>query len=539
VQTGPSIGATDEERRAFYQARVATAGLIGGGLGGIFLLFRLLGGIAIGAADALDASIFYHFGGVFFLALMWFLCRGRRRSPRFVEVVDAGGIIGSCVMYSLMGTYIPEIGAPELVVTLALTHGLFARAIYVPSSARRTLAIGLLIGVIHIALVWWNWRDVPAYAIDLVHRAFPGEVMPDQHGLAVLRTVGATVWWVLTVASTTAASLVVYGLREEVASVRKLGQYELADKLGEGGMGVVYRARHAMLQRPTAVKLLPPDKVGEQTISRFEREVRLTAKLTHPNTITIYDYGRTLEGVFYYAMELLDDGATLQDVVEAGGPMSPARAVHVLKAAAGALTEAHEAGLIHRDIKPQNIMLCTRGGAQDVVKVLDFGLVKEVQDPDAVSLTGTNVIVGTPHFMAPEMLVHPDDVDGRSDIYALGAVAFFLLTGENLFEADTVVEVCGHHLHSTPRSSAEVADQEIPPELDELVARCLAKKPDDRPQTVRQLRHALCALTLPAWSDEDAAGWWGEHAGAITRAKELASTTDQRSVLRLAPRRGA
>jgi len=534
-------GSTDEERRAFYQQRVAKAGLVGAALGGSYLLFRVLTGLAaLYRDDIADAwplthpSMLYHLGGVLGLLAMWLICRRGSLGRRRVELVETAGVVASCAMYSLMGTHIPLAGAPELVVTLALTHGLYARAIFVPSTSRRTFVLGVLVGIPHLILVYRAWSHIPAHTMVLITEVFGRS---DPGNVALFQTLGTGMWWVLTLAGTTAASHVIYGLRKEVRDVRRLGQYELLDKLGEGGMGVVYRARHAMLQRPTAVKLLPPDRVGEATLTRFEREVRLTAKLTHPNTITVFDYGRTLDGVFYYAMELLDDGATLSDIVEAGGPLPPSRVVHVLVQALGALAEAHAAGLIHRDIKPQNLMLCRRGGMDDVIKVLDFGLVKEMEDPSAVSVTGTNVIVGTPHFMAPEMLTRPGDVDGRSDLYALAAVAFFLLTGENVFEAATVVEICGHHLHSEPRRIAEVAGQDVPAALDDLILTCLAKKPEDRPESAAALRAALEALDIPAWTPEQAAAWWADHGDAVARAKQASSQgATGPSVLLPAPR---
>ncbi len=196
---------------------------------------------------------------------------------------------------------------------------------------------------------------------------------------SVLNTaLNTALWWVGTIIMTTGASRVIYNLREEMRDVKKLGQYQLEEKLGEGGMGIVHRASHAMLQRPTAVKLLPAERVGEHSLARFEREVRQTARLTHANTVTIFDYGRTPDGVFYYAMKLLD-GATLAQVVERGGPLEPSRVVHILRQVCGSLTEAHNIDLIHRDIKPANIMLCERGGVPDTVKVLDFGLVKKMK----------------------------------------------------------------------------------------------------------------------------------------------------------------
>ena len=191
-------------------------------------------------------------------------------------------------------------------------------------------------------------------------------------------------WWLLYVVLATAATAVIYGLQCQIKDITELGQYTLEEKLGEGGMGIVYRASHAMLRRPTAIKLLSPEKTGDESLKRFEREVQQTAKLTHPNTITVYDYGRTPDGVFYYAMEYLD-GATLAEIVSAVGPQGPARTLHLVEQAAGALHEAHSAGLIHRDIKPGNIMACTRGGILDVAKVLDFGLVRELEA--AVSYT--------------------------------------------------------------------------------------------------------------------------------------------------------
>lgn len=515
--------------------------MLGAGLGGSFLVFRVVVDIAaaiygkgriVGAL--LHPSMLYHLGGVVGLFGMWVVCRRGTLPRRRIELVETVGVVVSCASYSLMGTHIPHAGAPELIVTLALTHGLFARAIYVPSTARRTSMLATVVGIVHLALVFHVWSDVPPLTMNLIAETFqrtePSEV-------ALFQTGAAAMWWLLTLAGTTAASHVIYGLRKEVRDVRRLGQYELLDKLGEGGMGIVYRARHAMLQRPTAVKLLPPDRVGEQTLSRFEREVRMTAKLTHPNTITVFDYGRTLDGVFYYAMELLDDGATLADVVDATGPMPPARVAQVLIQALGALTEAHAAGLIHRDIKPQNLMLCRRGGMDDVIKVLDFGLVKEMADPSAAAVTGTNVIVGTPHFMAPEMLTRPDDVDDRSDLYALGAVAFFLLTGEHLFDGATVVEICGHQLHTPPRRVSAVAEQDVPKGLEAAIMACLAKNPEDRPGSAAALRETIEALELAPWTAEQAARWWRERGHDVTRARsESAERHTRPSVLLPAPR---
>ena len=210
--------------------------------------------------------------------------------------------------------------------------------------------------------------------------------------------------WGFAIITCTVISWVIYGLRAEVREARRLGQYVLEQKLGEGGMGEVYRARHGMMRRPSAIKLLRADRAGEINLRRFEREVQLTARLTHPNTITIFDYGRTHDGVFYYAMELLD-GATLQRIVAVDGAQPAGRVVRILTMVCGALTEAHAIGLIHRDIKPANIMLCTQGGERDVVKLLDFGLVKEFEVDRDVELTGASALIGTPQYMAPESIL--------------------------------------------------------------------------------------------------------------------------------------
>jgi serine/threonine-protein kinase len=286
-------------------------------------------------------------------------------------------------------------------------------------------------------------------------------------------------------------------------------------------MGMVYRARHQLLRRPTAVKLLLPDRAGQKNVERFSREVRLTSLLTHPNTVTIFDYGHTPGGTFYYAMELLD-GASLETVVEVGGPMPPKRAAHVLWQVLGALNEAHGVGLIHRDIKPANIMLCTAGGEQDVAKVLDFGLVKDVKQDDDVALTATNVLTGTPQYMAPEMISKPSTIDARVDIYSLGAVAYYLLTGCHVFEGGTVVEVCSHHLHTEPTAPSKRLGEELPADLEALVLECLAKDPDDRPQSAIELRRALAACDgLGPWRQSQAQQWWREHGEACAALSAL------------------
>jgi serine/threonine-protein kinase len=316
--------------------------------------------------------------------------------------------------------------------------------------------------------------------------------------------------WCFATITATVISHVVYGLRAEVREARRFGQYVLERKLGEGGMGEVYRARHGMMRRPSALKLMRPDRAGELNLRRFEREVQLTSRLTHPNPITIFDYGRTDDGVFYYAMELLE-GATLQRVVALSGPQAPGRVVRIVAMVCGALSEAHAIGLIHRDIKPANIMLCARGGEQDVVKLLDFGLVKDLERAETRDITKQLKILGTPRYMAPERLLNPADVDARSDIYALGAVGYFLLTGKPIFDGDDSLAISNQVLHSpAPRVSA--GNVVVPEGLDALIAACLEKDRAARPQTAQAVVEALDRLSSRlAWTQPDAAAWWASY----------------------------
>jgi serine/threonine protein kinase len=300
-----------------------------------------------------------------------------------------------------------------------------------------------------------------------------------------------------------------------VLKAEMLGQYSLDERIGEGGMGVVYRGRHAMLQRPTAIKLLNTENSTEQDITRFEREVRLTGQLNHPNTIAIYDYGRTPEGVFYYAMEYLD-GIDLDDLGEIYGPQPEGRVIHILRQICGSLAEAHEAGLIHRDIKPANIVLNKRGGLFDVVKVLDFGLVKALDSKAERALTMAGTIIGTPLYMAPEGIERPDEVDARSDLYAVGAVGYFLLTGKPLFEANTITQICMKQVAETPLTPSERNGNPIDAELQDIIMRCLEKNAADRFQTAWDLEAALgsCKST-PSWTRETAAAWWSEQGNDV------------------------
>jgi serine/threonine protein kinase len=291
-------------------------------------------------------------------------------------------------------------------------------------------------------------------------------------------------------------------------AIRQLGQYTLEEKIGSGGMGAVYRARHAFLRRPTAVKLLSVEKVTEDLLARFEREVQLTSRLNHPNTIAVYDYGRTPEGVFYYAMEYLD-GLNLEDLVKQLGPLPDGRVVGILQQVCGSLAEAHGIGMVHRDVKPANIFLTSRAGIPDFVKVLDFGLVKVAAAEDEAKLTQANVTLGTPYYMSPEAVDRPDTVTALSDVYAIGAVGYYLLTGGPVFTGKTVMEVCMKHVRATPEPPSKRAGGPISPGVEALILRCLAKDPAARPPGARDLaeQFARCEPAQP-WTRAEAEAWW-------------------------------
>ena len=327
-------------------------------------------------------------------------------------------------------------------------------------------------------------------------------------------------------------------LQRATLAAKQLGQYTLEKKLGAGGMGTVYMARHAMLRRPTAVKLLNLDKMSPKAATRFEREVQLTSTLTHPNTVAIFDYGRTPEGIFYYAMEYLD-GMNLEDLVQRFGPVNEARSVYILKQICGSLSEAHAQSLVHRDIKPANIFLTCRGGLYDFVKVLDFGLVKELDDENGANLTNPNAMTGTPLYMPPEAVIQTQKIDARADIYAIGAVGYFLLTGTSVFPLGPVMEVCMKHVSQTPESLSSRLGKPISPDLESLILRCLSKPRDSRPDDAQALLRELETCQVSgSWTPSDAREWWKAHmksmpllptnAGpdATTVSKSLAAASD-------------
>ena len=307
-------------------------------------------------------------------------------------------------------------------------------------------------------------------------------------------------------------------LGRQVRKARELGSYRLLNVIGKGGMGEVYRAEHRLLARPAAIKLIRPDLLGtsreaQVTLSRFRREAEVVATLRSPHTIELYDFGVTDEGSFYFVMELLE-GMDLESLVKRFGPLPAGRVVYLTIQACQSLAGAHQRGMIHRDIKPSNIYTCRMGLEVDFVKVLDFGLVKAERLPgrDVTHLTSPNLTTGTPAFMAPEMIEGGGSVDSRIDIYAMGCVIYWMLTGGLVFDAVNAVAMMMKHVNDTPDPPSSRSEQHVPPELDAIVMACLAKKSDDRPRDAVELARQLVACPLPEpWTEQRAARWWEAH----------------------------
>jgi len=369
----------------------------------------------------------------------------------------------------------------------------------VPSTRTKTLLAGLVAASMNpVGMLWARaqgyWDFGPASHALLMH--YPDYLLV---GVAVV------------------ISHVVTTLGRQVAKAREMGSYQLGDLLGRGGMGEVYKASHRMLARPAAIKLIRPEMLGgndpvvaTRAIARFRREAEAAAHLRSPHTVDLYDFGVTEDQTLYLVMEFLE-GMDLESLVRQHGPMQAPRVIHVLRQVCDSLEEAHARGLVHRDIKPANIHLGRVGCREDFVKVLDFGLVKNAAGDAAQSLaTIEGVIMGTPAYMAPEMALG-DSVDGRADLYALGCVAYYLLTGEQVFTGDTVLKVITQHLQAAPVPPSARTSLAIPPMLEHVVLSCLAKKPEERPQSARALAQSLALIDGMTWGQEEALRWWSEH----------------------------
>ncbi|HUG67609.1 MAG TPA: serine/threonine-protein kinase [Pirellulaceae bacterium] len=429
-------------------------------------------------------------------------CPEIRRHLRLAEVMVFGGsalffVLVSCALLKETASegYIRSIAPIWLLL-------IFTYALFVPNTWRRAaLVIGSMTAA-PILLVIGFWFTSPATLRENPHfRGYPIEV-------SMLMTLCAViaVWGVHTIGT----------LRRVAFEARQLGQYRLKQRIGQGGMGEVYLAEHVLLKRPCAIKLIRPEKAGDaKSLARFEREVKATAKLTHWNTVEIFDYGRADDGTFYYVMEYLP-GLNLGQLVEMHGALPPERVIHFLTQTCDALGEAHRENLIHRDIKPGNIFAANRGGVYDVVKLLDFGLAKPLADVNDSGITQEGSITGSPLFMSPEQASGDIQPDARSDIYSVGVVAYYLLAGEPPFNGTNAMKVMIAHISQPPIPLME-RNASVPEDLSAIVMRCLHKDPQDRFQDTESLREALAdCRDAENWTRVHAHAWW-ENYGCPTK----------------------
>jgi tRNA A-37 threonylcarbamoyl transferase component Bud32 len=488
----------------------------------VFILLVVASALWRRAALGVDHPTLYRGDGMVFLALAGMIALLWSRWPiplpglKALELVMIGLLAGrvAIVEYRMVlkfSLHAETLGAQLLfknsvlmISVLILTYGL-----YVPKSWRRAAIVAgplallpfatlAVLALQHPKTMEWLWEQGP-------DRSTPQGRTPR----ALLFTLDALILIILAAGSTYGARTI-SRLRKQVAEARQLGQYRLGRLLGAGGMGEVYLAEHELLKRPCAVKLIRPEVVlRAETIDRFEREVRINATLSHPNTVEIFDYGRTEDGTYYYVMEYLP-GMSLADLVERYGPLPPGRAVYLLRQVVLALQEAHEAGLIHRDIKPSNIFAARRGGMDDVAKLLDFGLVRPPATASSARSSDEWEILGTPLYMSPEQATNSQPLDVRSDIYSLGAVAYVLLTGKPPFDAATAIEAIVAHSRDPVVPPSQIRDQ-VPADLEAVILRCLAKDPTERFPDAESLEIALGrCVCASSWNKALARQWWND-----------------------------
>jgi len=502
---GSAPGQTQETRDLLRNRLRIVAILLGSGFA-VFLLrwFWSLSEYATGP----HAMVFYaHVTVTFLLGMVaWRLCVHCNLVESRLHLAELL-VFGAPAAFFLLLGYHKLILCAELVddhshipnIAGAWSLLIFSYALFVPNTWRRAAIVMSLMGLGPVLLMVFTYFQSSAFAELARMSEFQGVFT--EHFLIMALTVLTATVGVKTIGS----------LRREVFVARQFGQYRLKQMLGSGGMGEVYLAEHQMMKRPCAIKIIRPEKAGNpKVLARFEREVRATAKLSHWNSIDIYDYGRTEDGTFYYVMEFLP-GHDLGELVEGHGAIPSSRIVYLMRQVCDALSEAHEHGLIHRDIKPANIFCAYRGGQFDVAKLLDFGLAKPTAEPEDVGLTQEGSITGSPLFMSPEQATGSAQVDARSDIYSLGAVMYFMATGQPPFNYQQPIKVMVAHASEIPRPPRELNPQ-IPVELEEIILRCLEKQPEDRVQDAQTLRQML--EQVPAtedWSSSIAAQWWADY----------------------------
>jgi serine/threonine protein kinase len=430
--------------------------------------------------------------------LMTVLARRLSGQPRLLDV-GSGYLVLQCLLVSIISQWAPVPISPR--VSWVCIPILFYPAI-VPNTPRKTLVTSLLAASTEpLAFYISHLRGVPVHLSPfyLLWDFLPNYIC------AFLVIIPVKI---------------IHNLGQQVKRARELGSYRLEEPLGKGGMGEVFRATHQMLARPAAVKLIRSEILGSSSPSaarviteRFRREAEAAASLRSPHTISLYDFGVAQDGTFFLVMELLD-GLDLETLVERFGPVPPERAIYLLRQACASLAEAHSRGLVHRDIKPSNIFTCRMGLDVDFVKVLDFGLVKAIGDREreATLLTAPDATTGTPAYIAPEVVRGDRVPDHRVDIYTLGCVGYWLLTGRLVFQGANAIQMMFQHANTAPVPPSQRSELEIPPELDSVILACLAKEPDERPRDASELSRLLAgALPRESWNEERAHRWWDRH----------------------------
>jgi eukaryotic-like serine/threonine-protein kinase len=514
-------GGSTEESRAFLQSRLAIMALACGGITLGFLLFSTAVWLVhprfgYGTGFFRQPAFLFHLASTVVIFGIWLSVRRGRLSEPVLTSLDWLGVGVVSLLLTLMGATMP-MAEGSVHALLAVCFVLIGRAITVPSSGRRTFMVSASTSLVMVLVIVGVGSSDWARAHVSLGRVSLSE-----------RTTYTALWLVAATCQAAFASRVIFGLQQEVRDARQVGQYVLKDKIGEGGMGVVYLATHSMLRRETAIKMLLPEKVAPTALARFEREVRQLARLKHPNTVAIYDYGRTPEGVFYYAMEFLE-GLDLEQLVSAVGPLPAGRVVELLAQICASLSEAHEMGLVHRDIKPANVLVSHHGGIPDAVKVLDFGLVKDIRGEGDVVLTVGDGFLGTPLYTSPEAIRNPDLVTAASDVYSVAALGYFLLTGTHLAQGRTLVEVCADHMYREPERPSIRLGKPVVPTLEDAILKGLAKEPSDRHSSAKAFAQALrgCPGVIP-WTEQDAESWWASTGNTLIKKRScLASIASQ------------
>jgi serine/threonine-protein kinase len=497
-------GASEEETRARLQTRLTTLYKVMFWTNVALVAFLYLMYNATETYDPQNNPYIYAMATVA-IALMAFVWRvllvGGPRSFAMLRGIDYFFTIGTGIVFGTAALLAYDFPPSAYTCLIYQCVAMLTRALLVPSTGRRTAIVSAA-------------AFSPMSVVGIVLATMGQEVKGPVY------FVGFIVVAAVTVLLSAAGSSIIYGLRREVDAAVQLGQYKLERLIGKGGLGEVYLAHHVMLRRPTAIKVLRRDRVGAEDIARFVREVHATSQLTHPNTVAVFDYGPTAAGdSFYYAMEYLGGGLDLEQLVTRDGPLPAQRIVAIIAQACGALQEAHDAGIVHRDITPTNIMLCERGGIPDVAKVLDFGLAQTFTAEIGAS---QQIVHGTPHYMAPETITS-GAVGPAADLYALGCVAYFLLTGVTVFDGKTGLDVCMKHVTDTPRPPSSVTVTPVPPELEAVILKCLAKLPDQRYASATELANAMTALSFADWNEDLAREWWREFAIADDTASATVS----------------